>query len=79
MIATEQLKAHVIDILDGATSTALQWHTELGTELTANFLAGRQQQVAELKDFYTAVNRGVRNGESTISGKSQQHSYIIGA
>ena len=58
---------------------ALQWHAELGTEQTAKVLAGRQQQVAELKDFYTAVSSGVRNGTNMISKKNRKQSYIIRA
>ena len=79
LIATEQLKAHVTDTLEGAVSMALQWLAELGTEQTAKVLAGRQQQIAQLKDFYTAVSRGVRNGEDTITKKKRKQSYIIGA
>ena len=79
LIATEQLKAHVTDTLEGAVSMALQWHVELGTEQTAKVLAGRQQQVAQLKDFYSAVSRGVRNGADTITKKKRKQSYIIGA
>ena len=79
LICASTAKQFASDILDGAHTSAAEWHQQFAIPESKAVLEGRTRQKAELPIFFQAIQKSVESGCSTQSSREQRDTYTRGA
>jgi hypothetical protein len=79
LTCTTTARQFASDILDGAHTSASEWHQQFAMAESKTVLEGRTRQKAELPTFFQAIQKSVEAGCSTQSSKEQRDTYTRGA